>query len=97
MNFLNRHRRAFLIAVCAVCTGIVALLHWFNFVPLVHMEGRVRDFLAQHGRRSPARADLAFLAIDEATFLLDDLFPEEIAESPALTAMKKTGVPWTCP
>lgn len=95
MNFLNRHRRAFLIAVCAVCTGIFAVAHWIYFKPLVTMEGRVRDFTAQLGRRSPAREELAFLAIDDATFSLDDAFPEEIAESPALTAMKKTGWPWT--
>ncbi len=95
MNFLNRHRRAFLIVVCAICTGIVAFAHWINFLPLVHLEGRVRDFLTQHGRRSPTQPDLLFLAIDGVTVSLDDAFPEEIAESPALRSMKDSGWPWS--
>ena len=101
MNFLNRHRRAFLIAVCVACTGIVAAAYWlnfmsrFNFRSLLRMEGRARDYLTQHGRRSPARPELVFLAIDGATTTLDDVFPEEIAESPALRSMKESGWPWS--
>ena len=33
MNFLNRHRRAFLVVVCVVCTGIVAAAYWIAYSP----------------------------------------------------------------
>ncbi len=95
MNFLNRHRRAFLIAVCAICTGIVAAAYWRNFMPLVRMEGRTRDHLTQLAQRSPTRPDLIFLAIDAVTISLEDAFPDEVAESPALRSMKESGWPWS--
>ena len=95
MNVLNRHRRAFLVVVCVVCTGIVAAAYWSNFEPLVRMESGVRDFLTRHGKRSLTRPELVFLAIDSATVSLDDAFAEEIAASPALQAMKRSGWPWS--
>ena len=95
MNVLNRHRRAFLAVVCAVCTGIIAAAYWTNFEPLVRMESGARDFLTRHSKRSPTRPELVFLAIDSATVSLDDAFAEEIAASPALQAMKRDGWPWS--
>ena len=95
MNVLNRHRRAFLSVVCAVCTGLIAAAYWTNFEPLVRMESGMRDFLTRHSKRSPTRPELVFLAIDAATVSLDDAFAEEVAASPALQAMKRDGWPWS--
>jgi adenylate cyclase len=95
VNYLSRHRRAFLAVVCVLCTGIIAGAYWINFEPLVRMEFSARDFLARHGRKSPTRPELVFLAIDTATIALDEPFPEEIADSPALRAMDADGYPWS--
>jgi adenylate cyclase len=95
MNLLNRHRRTFLVVVCIACTGIVAAAYWSNFEPLLRMESSARDFLTRHGRRSPARPELVFLAIDGATVSLNDAFPDEIEASPVLQSMKNSGWPWS--
>ena len=95
MNFLSRHRRAFLVVVCVVCTGIIAAAHWTNFEPLVRMESSARDFVTRHGERSPTRPELVYLAIDAATISLDNAFDDEIDASPALRAMKASGWPWS--
>jgi adenylate cyclase len=95
MNFLNRHRRVLLVAVCVVCTGIVAAAYWSGFVPMLQMESSARDFLTRHGRRSPVRPELVFLAINGATVSLDDAFADEIAASPVLQSMKESGWPWS--
>jgi adenylate cyclase len=59
------------------------------------MEFSARDFLTRHGRKSPTRPELVFLAIDTATVALDEPFEDEIAASPALRAMDKDGYPWS--
>ena len=82
MNFLSRHRRAFLVVVCVVCTGIIAAAHWTNFEPLVRMESSARDFLTRHGERSPTRPELVYLAIDAATVSLDNAFDDEMTRPP---------------
>ena len=95
MSIQNRHRRALLAAVCVLCTGLVALAHWVHFEPLVRLEFSARDFLARHGRKSPLNNNLVFLAVDRATVTLEGAFGDEIEASPALTAMKKSGWPWS--
>jgi adenylate cyclase len=94
MNFLNRHRRVFLAAVCALCTALVMAAWWLGFEPLVRLEFAARDFLTRHGKKSAANPDLVFLAIDQASVSLDGAFPEEIEASPALRTMKENGWPW---
>jgi adenylate cyclase len=94
MSLLTRHRRTLPVIVCIVCTAVVAAAFWFGFEPLRRLEFGARDFLARHGKKPPARPDLVFLAIDQASVSLDGASPEEIEASPALQAMKRDGWPW---
>ncbi|MEQ1840650.1 MAG: adenylate/guanylate cyclase domain-containing protein [Verrucomicrobiales bacterium] len=95
MSLLNSHRRTLLAAVCILCTGIVAVAYWAHFEPLVRLDFSARDFLARYGKKSPLNDNLVFLAVDRATVTLDGAFSDEIEASPALTAMKKSGWPWS--
>ena len=80
--------------ICAVCTGLVVLLHATGFVPLSMAELALRDTLMRYGKKSQPRPELVFLAIDQATLTLDEALPAEIEASPALTKMKD-GWPWS--
>ena len=67
MSLLTRHRSTLPVIVCIVCTAVVAAAFWFGFEPLRRLEFGARDFLARHGTKPPARPDLVFLAIDQAS------------------------------
>ena len=91
MNLLSQHRRTVLAAVCIICTGLVAAMHWTGFELMLRMEFGARDFLTRHARKSPTHPDIVFLAIDQPTVSLDGAFAEEIEASPALQVMKRDG------
>jgi len=94
---MSQSRRKHLVSVTvisAVCTGLVALLVATGFVPLTMAELALRDTLARYLKKSPARPELVFLAIDQATLTLDEALPDEVEASLALTKMK-AGWPWS--
>ncbi len=95
MNIHSRRRRILPIAVCAACTALVLAAYWLGFEPLMRLEYNAQDFQTWHGRLSPLRPELVFLAIDQASVSLSDAFAEDIEASPALQIMKRDGYPWS--
>ncbi len=87
MSKLKRQQYRSLSIACAVCTGLVLLLHLFS-PRYIDEEFKLRDTLARFGKRSPASPEIVFLAIDNASVTLDMLFDDEIAQSPALQKMR---------
>lgn len=83
-----------LTVICAVCTGMVVLLHLTGFYPLTLAELALRDTLLRYGKKSPTRPELVYLAIDQASLTLDEVLPAEIVASPVLAKMKN-GWPWS--
>ncbi len=98
MRWLTRHRVLALALICAVCTGAIILAAMFRNVPFADSlwsnEITFRDALARKARQTPARPDIVFLGIDEASRKLDQVSDEEVAASPPLTAMRN-GYPWS--
>lgn len=88
----NRHR---LIELACICFA-VALLGWFVFPrvdPLARAELNVSDHLVEGFGKRPIGDDFVFVAIDDPSMQLDQLWPEDIETSPELTAMS-AGWPW---
>ena len=96
--WLIRHRLIALALICALCTGAIIAAALFRSVPfadtLWQNETRFRDALAKKARRTTVRPDFVFLGIDEASRKLDQVSDEEVAASPALSAMRN-GYPWS--
>ncbi len=91
--FYDRQRIGSISIVVVVTTLLVTILHLLHFDPLQKAEYYWRDFLAMRGRKAPVDASLVFLGIDKASVQLEQLFPEELAESRALGLMQQ-GWPW---
>ncbi len=98
MLWLTRRRLIALALICALCTGAIIAAALFRSVPfadtLWQNETRFRDALAKKARRTTPRPDFVFLGIDEASRKLDQVSDEEVAASPALSAMRN-GYPWS--
>jgi adenylate cyclase len=84
---LKRIQLRALAITCAVCTGALLLLMSFS-TRYRNLEWATRDSLSRHGKRSTARPEVVFLAIDNATVTLDLLLGDEIERSPALQKMQ---------
>lgn len=94
MLWLTRHRLTTIALICTICTSAIIASSIFRDVPLVDRlwsnEMSFRDALTRKARRMPARSDIVFIGIDEASRKLDQVSEEEIAASPTLTAMSKS-------
>ncbi len=86
MSKLKRQHHRSLAIACIACTGLVLLLHFYS-ARYREVEWKVRDALARFGKRSPARPEIIFLAIDNASTKLDLTLGDEIDQSPALQKM----------
>ena len=86
MSKLKRQHSRSLAAACLGCTALVLVLHFYS-LRYRRIEWKTRDALAEYGRRSPAREELIFLAIDNASTTLDSTLGDEIDQSPALQKM----------
>jgi adenylate cyclase len=62
---------------------------------LTHAELAFGDFLRVHGRSTPLRPEIVFLGIDDTSLSLDNLWPEDIAASPALQLINQTKGTWS--
>ncbi|MGH8046666.1 MAG: CHASE2 domain-containing protein [Chthoniobacterales bacterium] len=90
----KRSRRRFLELAC-ICFA-VALLGWIVFPKmdvLVRADLAVQDKLAALRTPRSLADEFVFVAIDDVSMKLDQLWPEDIAASPALQEMQK-GWPW---
>ena len=94
---LNRSRRRglVLLLICGFWALLGALLAWpLRLAPLELVELSLQDSVVRYGVKTATPEDFVFLAVDEASLDLSQLEPEEIAASPALTAMG-AGFPWS--
>ncbi len=99
MNWVSRHRRLVVAAICAFITGLIILVHFFPGVPFLsavwRQEQNYQDFLEREGRKTATRPDLVFLGIDEASLdLANLLLPEELEGNRAFQLMTERP-PWS--
>src|SRR5688572_1558234 len=99
MNWVSRHRRLVVAAICAFITGLIILVHFFPGVPFLsavwRQEQNYQDFLEREGRKTETRPDLVFLGIDEASLdLANLLLPEELEGNRAFQLMTERP-PWS--
>ena len=91
MDWLSRHRRLVVAAICAFCSGIIIAVHFFPDFPFVsaiwRQEQDYENFLQREGRKTATRPDFVFLGIDQSTLELPPLLPEEVADNRALQLM----------
>ncbi len=90
----KRSRRRFVELAC-ICFA-VALLGWFVFPMLdvlVRADLTVQDKLAGIEKPRSLAKDFVFVAIDDVSMKLDQLWPEDISASQSLQAMQQ-GWPW---
>jgi adenylate cyclase len=105
LRYLRRlHRTAYLglaAGLPVLLFGAVYRYEYFATKPretvLMHVELAFGDFLRNHGRHTPVRPDIVFLGIDNTSLKLDNLWPEDIAASPALQLISqaKEGFNWS--
>lgn len=91
----QRSRRR-LLELAFLCLG-AALLVWvaFPFVPtLTNAERSVQDRIIQNTGPDPGPSDFVFVAIDDPSMKLDQLWPEDLADSAPLRLMAEAGFPW---
>lgn len=93
MSWWVRSNRLSLTAICAGLTALV-LAVWIWVPYLRKADLALRDeWTIQFGRFAPLDPRIVYLAIDEPTVTLDQLWDDEIGTSPALTRMQ-AGFPW---
>jgi adenylate cyclase len=99
MDWLSRHRRVVVAAICAFCAGTIIAIHFFPSFPFVsaiwRQEQNYENFLQREGRKTATRPDFVFLGIDQSTLELPPLFPEELANNRALQLMTERPFPWS--
>ena len=99
MDWLSRHRRLVVAAICAFCAGVIIAVHFFPDFPFVsavwRQEQNYEDFLQREGRKTATRPDFVFLALDQSTMELPPFLPEEIAGNRALQLMAQQPFPWS--
>jgi adenylate cyclase len=99
MDWLSRHRRLVVGAICAFCAGAIIAVHFFPSFPFIsaiwRQEQNYEDFLQREGRKTATRPDFVFLGIDQSTLELPPLLPEEVADNRALQLMTERPFPWS--
>ncbi|HEY2615025.1 MAG TPA: adenylate/guanylate cyclase domain-containing protein, partial [Chthoniobacterales bacterium] len=99
MDWLSRHRRWVVAAICSLCSGVIIAVHFFPSVPFLsavwRQEQNYENFLQREGRKTATRPDFVFLGIDQSTLALPPLLPEELAGNRALQLMTERPFPWS--
>lgn len=86
-------RPVLLAAICAAVTTLLCGLHYLGLGALLKAEFFTIDRRIQLGRKAQHHPQIAYLAIDQRSVLLDQFPEEEIQASPALAKMRE-GWPW---
>ena len=88
-------RREYRRALAAVCGGVTLLVILLGMQPLYWpaAELSARDLLIRYGRKAETRQDLVFLAIDNATVTLDEIWDAD-TELPFFKQIQQSGFPW---
>lgn len=99
MDWLSRHRRSVVAAICSFCSGVIIAVHFFPDFPFVsavwRQEQNYEDFLQREGRKTATRPDFVFLGIDQSSLELPPFSPEEIEGNRALLLMSQGVFPWS--
>lgn len=99
MDWLGRHRRLVVAAICFVCTAVIITGHFFPNLPFLSgiwtQELGFQDFLQREGRKTATRADIVFLGIDQSTLELPPFLPEELENNRPLQLMTERPWPWS--
>ncbi len=92
MNTTNK-RLVVVLALCAVCSLAVGILHAFGFVPLAEAEFYTQDWRTRLGTKTPVDPRLVLIGIDRASYA-GDLDPAEVARAPVL-GLLEDNFPWS--
>jgi adenylate cyclase len=98
MRWLTRHRRAFLVAICATCTALILLLRVLPIPFLASAwtaEQGFEDLLQREGRKTATHSDFVFLAIDQSTYEFAPLDAEQLENNRAFQLMAARAFPWS--
>src|ERR1700686_3812594 len=104
MQWLSRHRRLALAAICIFWTGLIFLGRVFPTVPFLFSpwsaEQNFEDLLRLEGRKTPERKDFVFVGIDQASMQMNEpntrtLGEDEIQGNRALELMAERPFPWS--
>jgi adenylate cyclase len=99
MEWLGRHRRLVVAAICLFCTAVIITGHFFPNLPFLsgvwRQEQGFQDFLQREGRKTATRSDIVFLAIDQSTLELPPFLPEELENNRPLQLMTERPWPWS--
>ncbi|MDP9004772.1 MAG: adenylate/guanylate cyclase domain-containing protein [Verrucomicrobiota bacterium] len=92
MEWLSRHRRWVVAAICAFCAGAIIAVHFFPDFPFVsaiwRQEQNYENFLQKEGRKTATHPEFVFLGLDQSTLELPPLTTQEVADNRALQLMK---------
>jgi adenylate cyclase len=99
MDWLGRHRRLVVAAICAFCAGGIIAVHFFPDFPFVsavwRQEQNYENFLQREGRKTATRPEFVFLGIDQSSLELPPFSQEEIEGNRGLLLMTQGRFPWT--
>jgi adenylate cyclase len=99
MHWLGRYRLWVLGVICAFCTGLIFLGHFFPTTPFLSAPWRgeqsFEDLLRQEGRKTAPPRDFVFLGLDQSTLELPPMTAEEIAGNRAFQLMTARQFPWS--
>ncbi|HEY4281711.1 MAG TPA: adenylate/guanylate cyclase domain-containing protein [Chthoniobacterales bacterium] len=104
MQWLARHRRITLAAICIFWTGLIFLGVVLPKVPFLSspwtFQQSFEDVLRRQGRKTPERTDFVFVGVDQASLQISQAHnaifgPEEIAGNRPLELMAERPFPWS--
>lgn len=99
MEWLSRHRRLVVAAICAVWAGGIIAVHFFPDFPFIsaiwRQEQNYENFLQREGRKTATRPEFVFLGIDQSSLKLPPFSPEEIEGNRALLLLSQGSFPWS--
>jgi adenylate cyclase len=99
VNWLSRHRRIVVAAICALCAAVIFAGHFFPALPFLsgiwQQEQNFEDFLQREGRKARTHPEFIFLGIDQSTLELPPFSPEELTGNRALQLMTERPYPWS--
>jgi adenylate cyclase len=87
------HHLATVLAICALCTGVMMLLFEFSPEVLSQAEFYTQDLRSRLGRKTPVDPRLVLIGIDRASYA-DYFSEEEMQRTPALRAISEP-YPWS--
>ncbi|MDQ6808068.1 MAG: adenylate/guanylate cyclase domain-containing protein [Verrucomicrobiota bacterium] len=99
MLWFSRHRWLVLAAICAFWTGTIFLVRILPRLPFLTFvwsgEQTFEDLMQREGRKTPTRADFAFIGIDQASAQFAPFDAAQLENNRALQLMAERPFPWS--